>query len=207
MTVRLTKRDLDLLCWINRFGFVTARLVAQFLKVSLSVVYRRLAKLMRHHYLYHQSIYFGLAGVYRVTQLGVAVSKSPLSALRSIPQASYHHDLSVVELSMELCTRFNAQFISERQLRHRAGSKGVGQRGHFCDGVLVCGEKRIAIEVELTKKGKRRREQIMQHYLKSFEYEAVWYFCGNQEVENHLTPFLKTMPFLKRYRLSDFMGE
>lgn len=203
--MRLTKRDLVLLDWINQFGFVNAKLVAQFLKVSLAVAYRRLRKLVQHQYLHHQSIYFGLPGVYQVTSLGVAVSQSVLPAPRSIRQASYHHDLAVTALSLVLCEQYQGSYVSERLLRHRAGSKGVGQFGHFCDGVLNKEGKQIAIEVELTKKGKQRREKILKHYLKSFDYEEVWYFCGNREVENQLRPFLKDLPFLKLHTLSDFI--
>jgi len=206
-TLRLTPRDLNLLCWINSVGFVTINHITQKLKISQPTAYIRSKKLVTHHYLLHERIFHGAAGIYRVTHDGVHVSGSPLPALRKISLASYHHDLLVTTLNLQLLNRFGGSYVSERELRHGDGLNCFGKIGHTPDSVLLLNDKKIAIEVELSKKSKRRRSEIFNYYLKNFDYQEVWYFCGDREIENQLKPFLEKAPFIKTYPIQAFLSD
>jgi hypothetical protein len=72
-----------------------------------------------------------------------------------------------------------AQWVSERRLKRDRFAKGIGRTGHIADGLLVFPDDRhIAIEVELTMKGKLRLEKIFRAYGGQFEIKEVWYFCS-----------------------------
>lgn len=206
MNLRLTARDLELMCWMNRVRFVTIEQIAKWLKIALPTAYGRIKKLVQHNYLQHERVFHGALGVYQVSLLGAQVSGSLLPPLRKLPLATYHHDLTVINLSFILVAKYSGQFIYERELRHQEGLYRFGEAGHIADGLLVYGNKRIAIEVELTKKGKRRREQIINHYLKNFDCNEVWYFCGNEEIENQIKPLVEQSPFIHVHSLNQFLG-
>jgi hypothetical protein len=65
-----------------------------------------------------------------------------------------------------------ADWISERVLAREKQSA----REHLADGVVVLGERRIAIEVELTVKSKRRTRAIVEEL--TGRYDAALYFCA-----------------------------
>jgi len=99
------------------------------------------------------------------------------------------------------------EFITERALRQAQGKSGVGVTGHLSDGVLRVDGQSIAIEVELSLKGKRRLQKIFNHYLKAFEYKEVWYFCGSDMIERHLKPFAAKADFFKLFNVDAFLSE
>ena len=59
-----------------------------------------------------------LASVYCVTEKGVENSGSYLPPLRKISKGSYDHDLIVIQLILRLSKKFNAELITERELRY-----------------------------------------------------------------------------------------
>lgn len=205
--IRLTPRDLNLLRWINSVGFVTINQIAQRLKISHPTAYVRAKKLVFHEYLLHERIFHGAAGIYRVTYEGVQVSGSPLPPLRKVSLGSYHHDLLVTSLSLSLLERFGGCYVPEREIRHGDGLDCFARKGHTPDSVFLLNGKKIAIEVELSKKAKRRRSEIFNYYLKNFDYQEVWYFCGDKEIEGQLKPFLEKANFVKTYQLQEFLND
>ncbi len=206
MTVlRLTARDLALLYWINSVGFVTIEQIALRLKIAKPTAYIRAKKLVTHGYLLHERIFHGMAGIYRVTRLGVQVSGSALPPLNRVSLASYHHDILVTTLSLHLINRWGGKIIPERELRHGDGLDVFGKKGHTPDGIFLLKDHKMAIEVELSKKGKRRRNQIFHYYLKNFEYQEVWYFCGSSDIQRQMLPFLEKASFIKTYSIGDFL--
>ncbi|MCH9769724.1 MAG: replication-relaxation family protein [Gammaproteobacteria bacterium] len=206
MNIQLTVRDLALMQWINGVGFVTIRQIATWANVALPTAYARIAKLVAHGFLQHERVFHGAAGIYRVTLGGIQVSGSVLPPLRKIPLATYRHDLLVTSLSLMLLKKHAGKYIPERLLRHGEGACRVGQTGHMPDGVLVLGQERIAIEVELSTKGKRRLEKIFSQYRKQFDYQKVWYFCGSEAILSQITFFTKNSSFIECFLLSDFLN-
>lgn len=207
MGIRLTPRDLSLLQWINAAGFVTIDHIVRWLKVARPTAYIRTKKLAQHGYLIHERIFHGMPGIYRVSALGVQVCGSNLSVFRRVPLATYRHDLFVAHLSLILTKHYQGSFITERELRNSEEHKTFGQRSHLPDGVIVIDGKRMAIEVELNKKSRRRREKIFGHYLKNFDFDEVWYFCSNQEIIRQIKPFMEKASFFKVFLISEFLEE
>ncbi|MGD1059568.1 MAG: hypothetical protein ABR992_19415, partial [Solirubrobacteraceae bacterium] len=64
-----------------------------------------------------------------------------------------------------------AEWVPERVL---AKERGAGQ--HLLDGVAITGGRRVAIEVELTAKSRRRITTILDEL--AGRYDAVLYFCA-----------------------------
>lgn len=204
MDIRITEKDLVIIRWINSYGFVGIDHVAKKFNLNKDTVYKRLRKLVLGKYLEYERIFHGRNGIYRVTNKGVKISQDDLSALRKVNLAKYEHDLIVVTVSLQLLTRHtDAEFITERRLRH-IKSIGVGSRGHICDGILAFENKQIALEIELSSKGSKRRESIIKFYTREFQYDEVWYVCGSEFVKNQLIPLVKSRPFIKLLDLKKY---
>lgn len=203
VNMMITKRDVDLMQWINAMGFVTIGLIAKKLKIALPTAYARIRKLTNHGYLYHERIFFGLPGVYYLTSKGIDCSGSALPGLRRISRGTYQHDLTLALLSLKLADQFGCEYISERSLKYEKMKDGIGIPGHIPDGMLLLENKKIAIEVELSKKGARRLQKIMQEYLKNFDIDEVWYFCGSADIKRQVDQYQPSIKFLKVLDLPD----
>jgi len=182
--ILITRRDVDLLNWINGFGFVNIDQITVRYKISRETAYARLRKLIAHHYLLHERLLQNKPGHYRVTKEGAEFNPLGLKPLKYVSLGKYPHTKIIVDLSLKLAEKYQAQFITERELRLDMECDVVGHRGHLADGVLEFEDKRIAIEVELTTKGRRRLRKITTGYLSNFSFKEVWYFCGSKEVMN-----------------------
>ena len=148
-----------------------------------------------------------MAGIYRVTRQGVNASGSPYPPLRNIILSKYHHDLSIVDVSLVLSQQSEGYFQTERELRLAHWGNKIGGTGHLSDGQFVTKERSIAIEVELHKKGQRRRDGIMKHYLKNFEINEVWYLCGTAAIQKLMEEYRLNMPYLKVMLLESFLSQ
>lgn len=206
MNIQLTERDQQLMAWINQVGVVRIDHIAAWMQVGKTTAYKRIKKLMHHGYVIHQRVFHGLPGVYRVGANGIAVSGSPLPLVKQIHLANYAHDQMATSVCLQLAKQYQCTYTPERALRHELGLLGVGKMGHTPDGVLHLPGKNIAIEVELSKKGTRRLEKILSHYLKNFDYGEVWYFCANAEVERHLRAVISDVSFIHIRALSDVIA-
>lgn len=203
--IRVTQRDINLLNWINAVGFVSIEQICLRLNVSPKTAYSRIKKLTDNGYLTHERIFWGLPGVYRTTKLGVQLCGSILPPLRKITLGSYHHDIAATKLSLLLANTHNCEYIPERMLRHQNGLNGIGVAGHTPDSVLLKDGKKIALELELNKKGARRRSKIMSHYMKDFSFDEVWYFCSTLEIKNQIQESASQLSFLKTFLVDDYL--
>lgn len=184
--MEITKRDQELLSWVNRFGCVDIYHVCERYHIKNKRAYVLMKRLLDHGYLNYQRVFHRRPGVYWLTAKGQTLCGSELCVLRHIALPTCRHELCVVSVAHYLETQYGGEFITERQIRHEAGSVGVGRHGHVSDGVFLYQNQRIAIEVELTHKGSKRLQQIHHYYKKQVEYDAVWYFCGDQSVQSRL---------------------
>ncbi len=205
--MRLTKRDLKLMRFINRFGFVEIGHICAYLDTSPVTAYARLRKLIHFGYLQHDFVFHGCHGVYRVTRKGTTASGDTLPPLKRIAINQYHHDLKVVSLSLQLIKMHGGDFVTERQLRRDDGILPIGHKGHISDGVLLKDDKRIAIEVELNRKGKRRREKIFNQHVKNFDFDEIWYFCGDEAIYRQVEPYTEKGDLIKCLRLCDYLND
>lgn len=197
-------RDEAMLRWINGFGFVNALQVQRFMQVNRPAAYARLKKLEDAGYIRHQYILHGQAGIYRVTKLGAQRAGDDLLPLQTLRMGSFNHDLLIIDLAHRLEAWSGGRFVPERRIRHDEGLSGVGQTGHIADGFLYLEGKDdpIAIELELTLKGRERLRKIIEAYSLDFSVDQIWYFTDSDSVQRSVEQLSKGYPFIKVKRLS-----
>jgi hypothetical protein len=167
------------------------------LGASDSVTRARLRALARGGYVVQHRLFHQQPGCYQVTRRGLAAIGSDLPRPR-IDLRSYTHDVGLGWLWLSARTgRFGpvAEVLSERQLRSRDGLPGSGRERlgvrmlgfgpagreqlHYPDLLLRTPDgKRIAIELELTGKGRTRREKILSGYGADRKIDAVVYLVN-----------------------------
>lgn len=199
--MRLTDRDQELLAYVAEHRLVMAAHVQELLGVSAPAAYARLRSLSSAGMLSQRTVFHNQPGCYQITRKGLAVSGSQLPA----PQLDlncYEHDVGVAWLWLAARNgTFGPQreVISERRLRSHDASPdgrrepyavrlgGVGPGGrprlHYPDLLLVDpGGHRVAIELELTPKGRTRREKILAGYGADRDIAAVLYLTDRPSV-------------------------
>jgi hypothetical protein len=192
--VRLTDRDRVLLWFAARHRIVLAAHVQVLLGASGAVVAGRLRALRRAGYLGAQRAFDRQPACFWITRRGLGAIESSLPTPR--PElGSYRHDLGTAWLW--LAARQGAfgpalEVVSEREMRSLDGTSGrranpfgvrlggVGpggrQRLHYPDLLLIGpGGRRVAAELELTSKGRGRREAILAGYAADGRIDSVLY--------------------------------
>jgi hypothetical protein len=82
----------------------------------------------------------------------------------------------------------------------------VGKKGHISDGILMLPQgKQIAIEVEMSVKGKNRLQKILRGYVSQLCIQEVWYYCLPNVIPVLTAASLK-MPFIKIFNLKEFLS-
>ena len=204
--ILITKRDIDILNWINGAGFVNIEQIAERYKISTSTAYGRMRKLVIRGVLIFERMAHNQPGHYRVTKLGASFSPWEMPPIRHVSWGSYEHSKLIVDLSIKLVQKYQCSFMSEREWRYELDFLGIGRRGHLCDGVLLKDDKKIAIEVELTTKGKRRLNGIIKDYVKNFTFDEVWYFCGSSAVIKLIKSHVESHEFIKVFSLKEALN-
>lgn len=203
--VLITKRDRELMRWLNLVGFATIGQIAEKMGMSNWAVYKRLKKLVRIECLNHHRVYHGVPGVYCVTKQGAECVGSHLPALRMISKTTYDHDLMVTRLVIKLSKTLGGELTTERELRYQKSQNGIGQYGHIADAEIIKDNKKIAIEVELNQKSNRRLKKIMTEYMKNFDIAEVWYFCANNQIKRQIMEYQNSCSFLKVFDLNEYL--
>lgn len=195
--VRLTDRDRQLLQFAAQHRIVVAAHLQALLGATNAAVVTRLRALRHAGYLGAQRPFDRQARCYWITRRGLGAIESTLPAPR--PElGSHRHDLGVAWLW--LAARRGAfgpvrQIVSEREMRSQDGSGvrggnpfgvrlgGLGPGGrerlHYPDLLLV-GPRggRVALELELTSKGRARRERILSGYAADGRIDSVLYLVA-----------------------------
>ncbi len=194
MGTRVTQRDLELLGFIAEHRLVLPAHAAALLGVSADAANGRLRALASAGYVRQETIFHRQASCCQITRKGLATIGSGYRQPR-IDLRCYRHDVGVAWLW--LAARGGAfgplrELISERRLRsldagaERSGEPagvrlgGVGPAGkprlHYPDLMLVLkGGQQVAVELELTAKGRARREKILLGYAVDSRIDAVLY--------------------------------
>ena len=192
--IRLTDRDRRLLEFAAQHRIVLAAHLQVLLGATTAAIATRLRALRRAGYLGAQRPFDRRAHCYWITRRGLGAIESTLPPPR--PElSSYRHDLGVAWLW--LAARQGTfgpirQIVSEREMRSKDGSGvrrgnpfgvrlgGVGPGGrerlHYPDLLLVgLSGRRVALELELTSKGRARRERILAGYAADSRIDSVLY--------------------------------
>jgi hypothetical protein len=178
----ITDRDLRLIAFVAAHRFVLAGHIRELLGVDRAVAYRRLSGLVGVGLLSYRRIFHAQPGIYQITNGGLAVIDSQLPK-PTIDLRTYGHDLGVVSLAVAAeHDRLGAvdRVWSEREMRSHDQRPETGllfgvplglwdrygrPRVHYPDLVLTGpGGGRIAVELELSMKGRKRLEGILAAY-------------------------------------------
>jgi DNA-binding transcriptional ArsR family regulator len=205
---RITGRDRLLLEFIAEHRLVLSNHVQALLGVSAQTASRRLRALEQAGLVDRETLFYRYPAHYRIRRRGLELIGSRLG----VPKRGLNvaHDVGVAWLW--LAARRGAfgslaAVVSERTMRSRDGAEahasrvtgrsgqepfgvrlaGRGPRGrprlHYPDLLLVDREgRRIAVELELSSKGRSRRHQIIGGYASDRRIDAVLYLVNDQRI-------------------------
>jgi hypothetical protein len=200
-TVRLTDRDRELLAFAAEHRLILAEHAGVLLRTSTRAARARLGTLSDAEFLHRRAVFEHGPRWHQITRRGLAVIDSPLPPPRQ-DLRSYDHDVGVAWLW--LAARFGAfgpidAVLAERRLRsHDAGREagaepfgvrlgGFGPRGgerlHYPDLLLRTADGgRLALELELSPKGRERLEMILAGYGADRRIDRVVYLIESRAI-------------------------
>src|SRR3990167_6162457 len=201
----LTERDGQILQFINEFGFCELKHLMKRFSINESNCYKIMKRLTRHEWVIHDRIFHKKPGVYYLTRNGA--QHTDLPALEHIPQIQYQHQLKIIDVYIQHMVRQpHAHWISKRRLIKDQNQKDIKKKKHFADGILLFPDgSEIAIEVELSLKGKNRLEKIFKAYAGQHDIVEVWYFCLPQLVAK-LKKLAEKRSFIKIYNILELLS-
>jgi DNA-binding MarR family transcriptional regulator len=205
--VLLTERDRLILELAAEHRLILPAHAASALDVAPSTAAGRMRSLSRAGYLDRRRLFANQPACYLITRRGLEVIDSALPKPR-IDLRAYAHDVGLAWLW--LAARGGTfgpvdEVLSERTLRSRDGARppgsdvqplgvrlgGVGPGGrerlHYPDLLLLTPQgHRIAIELELSSKGRTRRERILAGYGSDVRIDAVLYLVDRPPVSRSI---------------------
>jgi hypothetical protein len=189
---RVTGRDLQMVRWVGRLRFVEARQVARRFGMDDRNVYRRLRGLVSLSLLEHRRVFHAQPGAYTATRDGLEAAGVALPPAR-LDIRTYSHDREVASLMVALECEFGvASVVTERELRSLdvgaperpryavwRGAERTRRGLHFPDlAVELGGGGVLAVEVELSAKGRTRLASIVAAYVRARQVERVRYYAA-----------------------------
>jgi len=204
--VQLTERDIEILCFINEFGFCEMPQIEKRFGIKKPLSYRLLRRLIKAELVKHRRIFYAGYGIYYLTSSGAKFTDLP--SLGTISIGQYGHQRLITDVFIQLRKQYpEAEWISERRLLHEKFYEGVGKSGHVADGILIFPDnKKIAIEVELSLKGKERITRILKDYSAQFSIKEVWYFCLPGML-NAMKALAADLSFITIFNLKEFLHD
>ncbi len=199
--MKLIQRDLEIMRFINEFGFCEITQIEKRFGLKKPRSYQIMQRLVNEKLVIHKKIFHGRNGIFYLSKQGA--THTDLPAIINVPIAVYDHQLAIIELFFKLRHQYpEAEWISERKMKHDKFSKGIGKIIHIADGMLLFPDNtQIAIEVELTMKSKHRLEQIFKAYVGQFDIKEVWYFCS-EDVLPKLQKMAQKKAYIKTYSIN-----
>lgn len=199
---RLTERDLELLSFAAEQRLVLAEHLAALLGVSPAAASTRLRTLTKAGFLARHQPFAGAAPCYQIRASGLDAVASDLRSPRRLDLRSYEHEVGAAWLWLGArAGRFGPlrEVLGERRMRSedagpdraqarwgvRLGGVGAGgrERLHYSDLLFVTPEgRRIAVELELSSKGRVRREKILAGYGADTRIAAVLYLVRDRRI-------------------------
>jgi hypothetical protein len=198
-TDHISKRDLEVLDYIARFGVVPRYAVAHWANTRATVTRTRERRLEKEGLIRVERGYGPIGPVALATKLGLKASGRRELRPARLSLAALTHDTIVSELAADL-ERLGQTVLSEREIlaRERAVGEPVlsaslpSGRIHRADLVRIepDGTPREAIEVELSTKGAARLDELMRGWRRAVldgRVTGVVYRCAP-----------RTLPYVRR---------
>jgi hypothetical protein len=200
--LRLTSRDLETLSFAAEHRLVLADHVAALLGISGTGAGSRLRSLSRAGFVTAQRPFDRGPSCFQIARPGLDAIAADLRAPRRLDLRSAEHEIGAAWLWLAASSgTFGAlrEVLGERRLRssdaspERAGAPygvrlgGVGPGGrerlHYPDLLLIDpGGRRIAVELELSSKGRARREKILAGYAADARIDVVLYLVRDRRI-------------------------
>ncbi len=198
---RLGEQDLELLWFLAEHRMALPDHAAALLGTSVEAAKARLAKLARAGYVRSEPLFRKQPAMHLITRDGLAVLGSALPPPR-IDVRAYQHDAGVAWLWIAARSgTFGSlrEILGERRMRSHDGARdpdtepvavklgGLGPQGrerlHYPDLLLRTADGRqIALELELSSKGRGRLEKILGGYAADPRIDGVVYLVESYAV-------------------------
>jgi len=188
-TYRVSERDVELLGLIAEQYAVTLDQLARLIDRSYRTARGLRDRWCNAGWTHSAKLAVNLPPFVWLTRQGSRVAGSPYRTWDPNPGLVTHIEaVTNVRVLLERELRFG-QWECERSLAQTWRSRS-DSRPHLPDAVLACDE-RIAVEVELTLKGRARLGTIVEQL--SWDYDSVWYFAP-ERLRPVLFEFASTAP-------------
>ncbi len=204
--MRITERDREVLAFVADHRLVLAAHVGALLGVSEGAAHARLYRLARADLLSQRTEFHQQPACYQITRKGLAAIGSELRKPRGIDLRCYAHDVGIAWVWLRAQAGAFGELreaLSERQMRSRdarpdreaeplavrLGGFGAGgrERLHYPDLLLHMADgHRVGVELELSGKGRARRERILSGYAADARIDAVLYLVRRPAVARQL---------------------
>jgi hypothetical protein len=173
-SVRLSERDLWLLALVGEQYAISLAQLAQLMRRSYGSACTLRDRWSNTGWVESRSLTTTGPAMLWLTREGVRVAQSPFRPWRPNPSLATHLEaVTSVRLLLERQLSLG-EWHCERELA-QGKTPGSQRRPHLPDGLLDTGSAQIAIEVELTSKGRSRLSEIFADV--SQRYGQVWYFA------------------------------
>jgi hypothetical protein len=177
-SVKLTKRDIEILKFVNRFDYVYLEHIAELFNLNIESrrAYQIVSKIKKFNFLVSKEVFARQPQVIFLGKKGADLlgSKQP----KKINLSTFEHDINNIFVYIALTKKYsNATIKTDKELLR--DNYKMGERGHRPDLILIDDNDYIAVEVELTRKTANRLKKIKQYYLDNDEYTKVVYICNN----------------------------
>lgn len=188
-TDRISKRDLEVLEFVARYGVVPRSAVARWADTARTSTLGREKRLREEGLIEVQRHWLSTEPVLLATKTGLAACRRrELWPARVSPETLRHFSV-VAQLAAEL-ERSGRRLLSERELR--CNERAMGEREfsirlpngrHHRPDLILLGERPCPIEVELTAKGSVRLDRILAGWVAAVDrgrFARVLYHCSPQ---------------------------
>lgn len=199
--IRLSAQDLELLWFLAEHRMALPDHAAALLGITVETAKARLAKLVSAGYVRSEPLFHKQPAMHLIARDGLKVLGSALPTPRRDVH-TYEHDVGVAWLWIAArCGTFGPlqEVVGERRMRSHDGARdggvetfavklgGVGPRGrkalHYPDLLLHTADgRRVALELELSSKGRVRLERILSGYAADPRVDGVVYLVQNATV-------------------------
>ncbi|MED3950336.1 replication-relaxation family protein [Priestia aryabhattai] len=221
---KLTEREKEVLVWIARHTFVTANQVEKMFGVSRRIAYRILKKLKDYEYLNNELLVRKL-GVYYATKEGMEVAgidMNPTSKVSNL--AEVRHELMIVDLEVFLTLQdkkenVESEWLTSKEIKKEkyrnadkipgvnSGTLVKGVKDELPDAYWIKAGHKAAMEVELSRKDKKRIEKKLKIYdseISNGNIAAVMYYTDLEGIKNLIESQRGVMKNHSRLIVRDF---